>query len=136
MFQQYEIILPPFIRGFHLITVIIEKHLKNLPETGILHLFIKHVSAGISINENYDPTVRRDLENIFNHLIPENEPFYTHTLEGSDDMPSHVKSSLVGHSLTIPITNKRLNLGTWQGIYLCEFRNNGGNRKIVATIYS
>jgi secondary thiamine-phosphate synthase enzyme len=110
--------------------------LGDLPETGILNLFIKHTSAGLTINENADPSVRVDFESIFNKLVPENLPFLTHTLEGSDDMPAHIKTALVGTSVSIPISDGRLNLGTWQGIYLCEFRNHGGNRKLVATIYS
>ena len=99
-----------------------------------MHLFIKHTSAGLSINENADPDVRVDMESIFNHLIKEREPYYQHTLEGDDDMPAHAKSSIIGTTVTVPITNGKLNLGTWQGIYLCEFRDYGGNRKIVATI--
>ena len=92
-----------------------------------MHLFIKHTSAGLSINENADPDVRIDMESIFNHLIKEREPYYQHTLEGADDMPAHAKSSIIGTSITVPITNGKLNLGTWQGIYLCEFRDHGGN---------
>ena len=107
-----------------------------MPEKGLLHVFIQHTSAGLSINENADPSVRVDFEQIFNRLVPENQPYYTHTYEGSDDMPSHVKSSLVGSSVSIPITDYRLNLGTWQGIYLCEFRNHGGRRKLLATLIS
>ncbi|WP_336533275.1 secondary thiamine-phosphate synthase enzyme YjbQ, partial [Bacteroides acidifaciens] len=103
-------------------------------KVGLLHLFIKHTSAGLSINENADPDVRIDMESIFNHLIKEREPYYQHTLEGDDDMPAHAKSSIIGTSVTIPLTNGKLNLGTWQGIYLCEFRDYGGNRRIVATI--
>lgn len=136
MIQQIEFVLPAFSRGYHLIDIEIERNLSNLPKSGILHLFIKHTSAALTINENADHSVRDDFESIMNRLIPENEPYYTHVFEGSDDMPAHVKNSLMGSSLTIPITNHKLNLGTWQGIYLCEFRNNGGNRKIVATIYS
>ena len=136
MIQQTNITLPAFRRGFHLITDMVVEAAGKLPETGIFHLFIKHTSAGLTINENADPSVRVDYESIFNRLVPENEPYYTHTYEGSDDMPSHVKSSLVGSSVSIPITNGRLNLGTWQGIFLCEFRNSGGNRKLVATVYS
>ncbi len=122
-------------RGFHLITSIVENKLGDLPDVGILNLFIQHTSASISINENADPSVRIDFESIMNKLVPEDMPYYTHVFEGSDDMPAHVKSSLLGSSINIPITNHRLNLGTWQGIYLCEFRNNGGRRKIVASIY-
>ncbi len=135
MIEQKLIRLREYQRGFHLITQTIESQL-TLPETGMLNLFIQHTSAGLTINENADPSVRHDFETIFNKLVPENRPEYTHTLEGSDDMPAHIKSSLIGPSLTIPITNGRLNLGTWQGIYLCEFRNYGGSRKVIATIYS
>jgi secondary thiamine-phosphate synthase enzyme len=102
----------------------------------LINILIKHTSAGLTINENADPSVRDDFEKVFNRLIPENQSYYSHTLEGSDDLPAHLKSSLVGQSLTIPITNHRLNLGTWQGIYLCEFRNYGGPRELVMTIYS
>ena len=136
MIQQVNFSLPAFSRGFHLITRDVSSQLGDLPETGILNLFIKHTSAGITINENADPSVRVDFESIFNKMVPENLPFLTHTMEGPDDMPAHIKTTLVGTSVTIPISNKRLNLGTWQGIYLCEFRNYGGNRKLVATIYS
>ena len=114
----------------------IADQLGDLPNTGILNLFIKHTSAGLTINENADPSVRVDFETIFNKMVPENDPDYVHTMEGSDDMPAHIKTSLVGNSIQIPITNGRLNLGTWQGIYLCEFRDYGGARKIIATIYS
>ncbi|MCL4158007.1 UNVERIFIED_CONTAM: hypothetical protein GTU68_017670 [Idotea baltica] len=100
-----------------------------------MHLFIKHTSAGLTINENADPSVRVDFEQIFNRIVPENQPYYTHTIEGSDDMPAHIKASLVGNSVSIPITRGEFNLGIWQGIYLCEFRNHGGNRRLVATIY-
>lgn len=136
MIQQIEIKLPPFQRGYHLITSLIENNLSNLPESGLLHLFIKHTSAGLTINENADPSVRVDFETIFNKLVPEGSSDYIHTMEGSDDMPAHIKASLVGNSVSIPISNGRLNMGTWQGIYLCEFRNHGGARKIVATIIS
>ncbi|RMG76810.1 MAG: YjbQ family protein [Bacteroidetes bacterium] len=136
MIRQKEITLPPFPRGFHLITSDVEKHLGTLPETGMLTLFIKHTSAGLTINENADPSVRVDFEQVFNRLVPENMPFLTHTLEGPDDMPAHIKAAFVGSSVHIPITNGRLNLGTWQGIYLCEFRNHGGRRTLVATIYT
>lgn len=136
MIVQHAITLPAFSRGFHLISSLIEDAIHPLPDTGILHLFIKHTSAGLSINENADPTVRMDFEYIFNRLVPENDPNYKHDYEGADDMPAHVKSALTGHSISIPITNGHLNLGTWQGIYLCEFRNRGGNRKLLATVYS
>lgn len=136
MIQQVEITLPAYSRGYHLIDSEIHRQVPNLPETGLMHFFVKHTSAAITINENADPSVRDDFESIMNHLVPENEPYYTHVLEGADDMPAHVKASLMGPELTIPISNHRLNLGTWQGIYLCEFRNSGGRRKIVITIYS
>lgn len=131
--SQQTIVLPTYPRGFHLITYHIENAIP-LPETGVLHVFIQHTSAGLTINENADPTVQDDLEASFNHVVKENEPFYQHTYEGPDDMPAHIKSSMVGSSVTVPITNGRLNLGTWQGIYLCEFRNNGGSRKLVLTV--
>ncbi len=136
MIQQYEITLPEYARGFHLITDEVLKSLKDLPKTGILHLFIKHTSAGLTINENADPTVRVDFASSFDRLIKEREPYYKHTIEGDDDMPAHIKTSLVGFSVTIPITDHRLNLGVWQGIYLCEFRNQGGKRDLIATIYA
>ena len=136
MIYQKEILLPPFKRGYHLITGILEQELPELPEKGLLNVFILHTSAGLTINENYDPTVREDFEKVFNKLIPENDPMYAHTMEGSDDMPAHIKSSLVGQSLTLPVKNNRLALGSWQGIYLCEFRNRGGRRKIILTLYS
>ena len=111
------------------------EHLRNpLPAVGLLHLIVKHTSCALSINENADPDVRSDMEQILNHLVKENEPYYDHTLEGADDMPAHAKCSLFGVSLTLPISQGRLNLGTWQGIYLCEFRQHGGPRSIVATI--
>ncbi|MEZ5009951.1 MAG: secondary thiamine-phosphate synthase enzyme YjbQ [Chitinophagales bacterium] len=135
MIDQYHIKLQPKSRGFHLITTEILDNINQLPEKGIFHLFIKHTSAGLTINENADPSVRVDFENIFNRLVKENESYYTHTLEGSDDMPAHIKAALVGNSISIPITNHQFNLGTWQGIYLCEFRNRGGARNLVATIY-
>lgn len=134
MINQIEFSLASYPRGFHLITNEVLNKIGDLPEKGILQLFIKHTSAGITINENADPTVRIDFESSFNHLVKENEPFYKHTFEGSDDMPAHIKTSLVGNSISIPITNHQLNLGTWQGIYLCEFRNHGGNRNFIATI--
>ena len=134
MWTQVEFSLNEKRRGFHLVTGEIMSHLPALPKVGLLNLFIKHTSAGLTINENADPDVRVDMESIFNRMVKEREPYYQHTLEGDDDMPAHAKSTLVGDSLTIPITNGRLNLGTWQGIYLCEFRNYGGARHIVATI--
>ena len=123
-------------RGFHLVTREILSQLPELPEQGLLNLFVRHTSCGLSINENADPDVRADMERIFNHLVPEGQPYYNHTLEGEDDMPAHAKSTLTGVSLTIPISGGRLALGTWQGIYLCEFRDYGGARSVMATIYS
>lgn len=134
MIEQVEFTLKSRSRGFHLITEEIMSNLPSLPQKGLLNLFVKHTSCALSINENADPDVRMDMEAIFNRLVKEREPYYEHTLEGADDMPAHMKSTLTGVSLTIPITNGRLNLGTWQGIYLCEFRNYGGNRKVVATV--
>lgn len=134
MIYQKEIRLPSFKRGYHLISDLIARELDFMPETGLLHLFIKHTSAALTINENADYTVRLDFESFLNKMVPENDPVYTHTMEGDDDMPAHLKASLVGSSVTIPITGGRMNLGTWQGIYLCEFRNNGGGRRIVMTV--
>lgn len=136
MIQQTEFSLAAKCRGCHLVTHEVLDHLpKPLPKMGMLNLLVKHTSCALSINENADPDVRTDMEKILNRMVKENEPYYDHTLEGADDMPAHAKSSLISVSITIPITNGRLNLGTWQGIYLCEFRNYGGPRKIVATIY-
>ncbi len=135
MISQKEISLKPRKRGFHLITHEILESVGELPENGLLHVFVKHTSAGITINENAAPSVRTDFEFSFNRLAPENEPYYTHTMEGPDDMPAHIKSTLTGSSVTIPITNGKLNMGTWQGIYFCEFRNHAGSRKLVITIY-
>ncbi len=135
MILQKEFTLRARNRGFHLITDEILVQLPDLPLTGLLNLFIKHTSAALTINENADPDVQTDMGKIFDKLIPERDPIYEHTLEGEDDMPAHAKSTIIGVSLSIPITNKKINLGTWQGIYLCEFRNHGGSRKIVATIY-
>lgn len=134
MVSQIEFSLKPRSRGFHLVTEEILRNLPELPQAGLLNLFVKHTSAALTLNENADPDVRRDMESIFNHLVKEREPYYEHTLEGDDDMPAHAKSVLTGASLTIPLTGGRPNLGTWQGIYLCEFRNHGGPRRIVATI--
>ena len=136
MWIQKTITLSPKSRGFHIIT---HDVLENIPElkdfkTGILQLFIKHTSASLTINENADPTVRTDFESHFNMLAPENQSYYQHTFEGSDDMPAHLKASLLGSSVSIPITDGRLNLGTWQGIYLCEHRNRGSERKLIITI--
>lgn len=135
MIIQKEIQLEPFKRGFHIITSQIKKQLPDLPEKGLLHILVKHTSAGITINENADPDVRVDFEAFFNRLTPENASYFVHTLEGSDDMPAHLKASLIGQQITIPITNHSLNLGTWQGIYFCEFRNQPSSRKLVLTFF-
>lgn len=136
MWMQYEIRLKPKARGFHLVTDEILAQVIALRQinVGLMQVFIKHTSAALTINENADPTVRQDFESFFNRLVPEHEPYYRHTYEGSDDMPAHLKGSLLGNSLTIPITNGRLNIGTWQGIYLCEHRNHGGSRSLVVTL--
>ena len=136
MIKQKEINLPAFHRGFHLITRHIEQALPDLPDMGLVNILLKHTSAAITLNENADPTVREDFESFMSRLVPENQPYYIHTLEGADDIPAHIKSSLFGATLTIPISNGRLNLGTWQGIYLCEFRNYGGKRRLVLTVWS
>lgn len=136
MIYQKEIQLPSFSRGYHIITKHVVDALTELPDAGLLNVFVHHTSAGLMINENADPSVRVDLESIFNDLVPENLPFLEHTTEGPDDMPAHVKSALTGVSLTIPIANGKLKLGTWQGIFLCEFRNRGGRRKLTLTVYS
>ncbi len=133
---QKEIALKPFTRGYHLIDDTIQEAIPSLPDKGILHLFVKHTSAALTINENADPSVREDFESSLNHIVKENQSYYTHTYEGSDDMPAHIKSALIGSSVSIPITEGRLNLGTWQGIYFCEFRNQASSRKVVVTIYS
>lgn len=136
MWCQREIRLRPRNRGCHLIT---DEVVANLPELagcqlGLLHVFIKHTSASLTINENADPSVRGDLERYLNHTVQENEPYYRHNDEGADDMPAHIKASLLGSSLSIPVTNGRLNMGIWQGIYLCEHRNSGGSRTLVFTL--
>lgn len=133
---QKEFSLRPRTRGFHLIT---SEIIQNVPEindyeAGIAHIFICHTSASLTLNENASPDVRADFESHFNEMVPENAPYYLHTLEGSDDMPAHIKSSLLGSSLTLPVKNGRFNLGTWQGIYLCEHRNSGGPRKLIVTL--
>ena len=135
MWQQKQITLKSKPRGFHLVT---EEIMQQLPQVsdyqvGLMHLFIKHTSASLTINENADPSVRTDFENFFNDIASENKPYYTHTYEGSDDMPAHLKGSMLGFELTVPITNGRLALGTWQGIYLCEHRNQGDARNLVVT---
>jgi secondary thiamine-phosphate synthase enzyme len=133
---QKTVTLSPKPRGFHLIT---DEIINNIPElnnikSGIAHIFIQHTSAGLTINENADPSVRRDFETHFNRMVPEDMSLFEHTLEGPDDMTSHIKSSLLGHSVSVPITNGRFNLGTWQGIYLCEHRNRGGARRLIVTL--
>ena len=133
MVKQIEITLPPFNRGVHIITKHISKHITGI-KSGIAHIFIKHTSASLSINENADPSVRVDVENFMSHLIPDGFNGFTHTLEGADDMPAHLKSMLFGSSVSVPITNGRLNLGTWQGIYLLEHRDFGGSRNLVITL--
>ena len=132
---QREIALPAFPRGFHLITSHIVKAVPEIKEitTGQLQVFIKHTSASLTINENADPTVRKDFETHFNKMVPEDAPWYRHNAEGPDDMPAHIKASLMGASVTVPITNGKLNMGIWQGIYLCEHRNDGGSREVVVT---
>jgi len=132
--QHFHIQLPPQSRGHHLITDQILATVGTLPRAGYLKVFIQHTSAGLTINENADPDVRVDFESIFNDLVPENLPYLVHTIEGPDDMPAHIKSTLVGSTVEIPIIEGRLALGTWQGIYLCEFRNSGGARKLVVSI--
>ncbi|MBA5764650.1 YjbQ family protein [Vibrio sp. 404] len=136
MWSQTTINLRSRSRGFHLITDEIEQQLPTIRrlKVGLLHLFIQHTSASLTINENADPTVRTDMEKHFNHFIPERAKYYQHTYEGDDDMPAHIKASTIGSSITIPISNGRLALGTWQGIYLGEHRDLGGNRRIIATI--
>jgi secondary thiamine-phosphate synthase enzyme len=136
MWLQKEIRLKPRNRGFHLIT---DEVLSQIPEIGsinigLFNVFIKHTSASLTINENADPSVRQDFESYFNHAVPEDEPYYEHMDEGSDDMPAHLKASILGSSLNVPISKGRLNVGIWQGIYLCEHRNHGGSRTILVTI--
>ena len=133
---QEEILLSPKQRGFHLITDEIMQQVPEIRryEVGLAHIFIKHTSASLAINENADPSVRRDMESHFNQLAPENAPHYTHVFEGADDMPAHIKAVLLGSSVSVPISKGRLNLGTWQGIYLCEHRERGGRRRLVVTL--
>lgn len=136
MWLQKEVQLRPRSRGFHLVT---QEILAELPElrqvsVGLLHVFIQHTSASLTINENADPTVRQDFESHFNRAVPEDQPYYLHNDEGSDDLPAHIKASLLGSSVSLPIKNGRLNVGTWQGIYLCEHRNHGGSRRLVLTL--
>lgn len=132
--NQYQLQLSPKSRGFHIITSEILEQIPALPNQGILHVFCQHTSCGITINENADPTVLEDFEFFFNRMVPENLSGLKHTIEGVDDMPAHIKSSLVGCQLSIPIVKGELALGTWQGIYLCEFRNYGGARKLLVSL--
>ncbi|MCL3852235.1 secondary thiamine-phosphate synthase enzyme YjbQ [Parabacteroides sp. GYB001] len=134
MATTFDIQLPHYNRGFHLVTRNIVSHLPELPESGLLFVFIKHTSAALTLNENADPSVRHDFNTFFNKLVPDGTSYFTHTLEGDDDMSAHIKASLLGSSVTIPIKNHRLNLGTWQGIYLCEFRDGGDSRRLSITI--
>ncbi len=136
MWTQAKIVLQARPRGFHLVTGEIVAQLPKMKDIkcGLLHLFIQHTSASISINENADPTVRSDLEQHFNHFVPENQNYYQHDYEGSDDMPAHIKSVIIGNNLTLPITAGSLNVGCWQGIYLCEHRNRASSRTLIATI--
>ncbi len=136
MVQQVSFSLPSYNRGFHLITREIVKQLPDLPETGLCNIFIQHTSCALCINENADPTVRSDFRAFVDRMVPDNASYFKHTLEGADDMPAHIKSSLFGQSITIPIRAKRLALGTWQGVYLCEFRDYGGNRNIIISVFS
>lgn len=137
MWIQKEIRLKPKSRGFHLITHDILSELPELKKinVGLLHVFIKHTSASLTINENADPSVRTDFESYFNRAVPEGQPYYQHMDEGSDDMPAHLKGSILGCGLSIPISNGRLNMGIWQGIYFCEHRNHGGSRSLVLTLH-
>lgn len=131
--QQYLLSLPPYPRGFHIITDRVVAVVGALPKVGLMHVFIRHTSAGLAINENADPTVLQDFNSFIDKLVPESFP-YKHDYEGPDDMPAHIKSAFMGHSVTIPIRDGKLDLGTWQGIYLCEFRDNGGSRKLTITV--
>lgn len=134
---QTTLQLPAYPRGYHIITDHLKEACGFIPriEAGLLHVFIQHTSASITINENADPSVRTDFRSYFDRLAPENEPYYTHTMEGPDDMPAHLKAALLSTSLQIPITKGKLNLGTWQGVYLCEHRNSGGRRRLILTAY-
>ena len=137
IYIQKEIRIPVRTRGFHLITDNVLSEFEEIKkiEAGIIHIFIKHTSASLTINENADATVRSDFESHFNNMVPENQPYYCHTIEGSDDMPAHIKSSILGSSIQLPISNGKLNIGTWQGIYLCEHRNHGTARKLILTAW-
>jgi len=136
MIKHYHFSLKPQARGYHIITNEILQNITELPSSGLLNVFIHHTSAAITINEAADPDVLVDFESVFNHIVPENLPFLTHTMEGPDDMPAHIKAAMIGHSIQLPIIDGKLALGTWQGIYLCEFRNRGGSRGLTATVYS
>ncbi len=133
---QKEIVLPPKPRGFHLITQEVLAQLPELREfqVGLAHIFIKHTSASLALNENVDPTVRQDMETFFSRLVPDGAPYFLHSYEGPDDMPAHIKAALLGSSVTVPVTQGRFNLGSWQGIYLCEHRDHGGRRRLVVTV--
>jgi secondary thiamine-phosphate synthase enzyme len=137
MWLQREITLRPRPRGFHLVTDEVESAMPELRdvEVGIAHLFIRHTSASLTLNENASPDVRRDFESWFNAVVPEDAPFWTHTIEGPDDMPAHIKASVLGPALTLPVTGGRFALGTWQGVYLCEHRDRGGARSLVVTVF-
>ncbi len=136
MIRHIQFQLPVVTRGYHLITDIVKSKLGELPKNGVLNLFIRHTSAALTINEDADPSVRDDFESFLNYIVPENMSFLTHTLEGPDDMPAHIKAALIGNSISLPIIDGKLALGTWQGIYLCEFRNSASGRKLIASIYS
>jgi secondary thiamine-phosphate synthase enzyme len=135
MIKQIEVALPPMQKGFHNIDHIINNTLNELPETGLLNIFVKHTSAALTITENADPDVLADLNTLLDRIAPEDDPHYRHTLEGLDDMPAHFKTLVTGSSLNVPVSQGRMNLGTWQSIFFCEFRNQGRNRKIVFTLY-
>lgn len=136
MINHYQITLPSYSRGFHLITHHIEQGLPDLPAEAVVQIFIQHTSASISINENADASVRDDMETFINYLVPERLALYTHTYEGDDDMPAHIKAALIGNHVSIPVINGHLAHGTWQGIYLGEHRNHGGNRRLIVTVQS
>ncbi len=136
MISHHPITLNPRGRGYHIITDEVLSGVGTLPKTGLMNIFIQHTSASIMINENYDPTVREDLEESFNRIVKEDEPWYKHTAEGSDDMPAHIKGAMIGFSISLPIENGKLSLGTWQGIYLCEFRNAPSARKLIVSLYT
>jgi secondary thiamine-phosphate synthase enzyme len=135
MIKQKEIILSAMRKGFHKIDNLVSDAVAPLPETGLVNVFVKHTSAALMLNENADPDVQTDLDALLDKMAPENAPFYRHTMEGADDMPAHFKSAVFGPSVTIPVSNHRLNLGVWQSLYFCEFRNYGGRRKLVVTLY-